>query len=139
VVWGQESQLAKSVKAIPAPSESVIKLGDTITYTLQVLGSGQALTVTDLLPAGISHPLTHTSSEGFVAYSSADRKLTWTGTPLTAQAVTITYPVTVTQSGTYAIVNTAHLTAAHGSTATASSMVIVEAQQVFLPCVFKWR
>jgi hypothetical protein len=139
VVWGQEPQLVKSVKAIPAPSESVIKLGDTITYTLQVLGSGQALTVTDVLAAGISHPLTYTSSDGSVGYEPAARKLTWKGALPVAQAVTITYPVTVTQSGTYAIINTAHLTPANGSTATASSMVIVEARQVFLPCVFKWR
>jgi len=141
VVWGQETQLTKSSQAVPAPSatlrtspsETVLGLGGAITYTLRVLGSGQALTVTDVLPAGISHPLTYTTSDGSIAYDSAARQLTWTGSPSMSQAITITYPVTVTQSGTYVIVNTAYMTAADGFTATASSLVIVEPRQMFLP------
>jgi len=138
VVWGQQTaQLQKSFQAVPATPGTLLSLGGTITYTLQVLGSGQALTVTDVLPARISHPLTYTTHYGSVTYEAATRKLTWTGSPATGQAVTITYPVTVTQSGTYAIINTAYMTATNGSTSTASATVIVEPRQVFLPCVFK--
>lgn len=138
VVWGQQTaQLQKSFQTVPATPGTLLSLGGTITYTLQVLGSGQALTVTDVLPARISHPLTYTTHYGSVTYEAATRKLTWTGSPATGQAVTITYPVTVTQSGTYAIINTAYMTATNGSTSTASATVIVEPRQVFLPCVFK--
>ena len=139
VVWGQETPLRKQAQAVPAPSDPLLSLGGTITYTLHVLGSGQALTVTDALPTGVSHPLTYTASYGPIAYDSGARKLTWTGAPSAGQPVTITYPVTVTQGGTYVIVNTAHMTMADGGTATASSTVIVEPQQVFLPCIFRQR
>jgi hypothetical protein len=139
VMWGQEPQLTKSAQAAPLPPETVLKPGGAITYTLQVLGSGQALTVTDALPAETSHPLAYTAGYGSIAYDPAERRLTWTGIPTTGQVVTITYPVTVTQGGSYAIINTAHLTAANGSTATASSTVIVEPRQVFLPCVLEQR
>jgi hypothetical protein len=139
IVWGQEPRLAKSAQAGPAPDDILLSLGSTITYALQVLGSGQALTVTDVLPARISHPLTYTTGYGSIAYDSAGRKLTWTGSPSMGQAVTITYPVTVTQSGTYAIVNTACLTTADGSASTASSVVIVEPWRLFLPYILKWR
>jgi hypothetical protein len=137
VVWGQEAQLQKSAQTTLAPSSTSTGLGDTITYTLRVSGSGQALTVTDVLPARISHPLMYTTSYGSIAYDSATRKLTWMGSPPTGQAVSITYPVTVTHSGTYAIINTAHILAANGSTLTATSTVIVDPRQVFLPCVLR--
>jgi len=136
VSWGQEAQFTKSAQAVPAPSGS-LSLGSMITYTLHVLGSGQSLTVTDVLPSGISHPLAYTTSYGSIAYDLALRKLTWRGAPLTGQPVTIVYPVTVTHSGTYAIVNVAHLTASNGGTATARSVVIVEAKRMFLPCVLR--
>ena len=137
VVWGQEPQLDKSAQALPADTR--LSLGDTITYTLQVLGSGQALTTTDVLPAGISHPLTYVSTDGSVDYEPSARRLTWIGAPAVSQVVTITYPVTVTQSGTYAIINTAYLTAVNGSTSTASYTVIVESYQMFLPYLLKQK
>jgi len=138
VSWGQKAQLTKSARSVLAPSGAV-SLGSTITYTLRVSGSGQPLTVTDVLPARISHPLAYTTSYGSIAYDPALRKLTWRGAPSTGQSTTIVYPVTVTQSGTYAIVNVAHLTAFNGSTSTASSVVIVEAKQMFLPCILRWK
>jgi hypothetical protein len=104
---------------------------------LEVEGSGQALDVVDVLPAQISHPLAYDASAGAVAYDPAARKLTWTGTPDVGQTVEITYPVTVVQNGTYAIVNTAYMTAADGGAFTARSIVIVEPYRVFLPAIFK--
>jgi len=145
VAWGQEGQLQLQKSAqttnvtVSAPSSISPGFGSTITYTVEVLGSGQVLTVTDALPATISHPLTYTASYGSIAYDSATRKLTWMDSPATGQAVSITYPVTVTQSGTYIIVNTATMTAADGSISTATSTVIVEPRQVFLPCVLRYR
>jgi len=139
VLWGQESQLTKTAEAVPAPSDRLVGLGDTITYTLGVLGSNQTLTVTDVLPVGISHPSEYAASYGTISYNPATRRLTWGGAPGMAQPVTITYEVTVTQSGTYAIVNTARMSAENGSVSTASSTVIVEPKQVFLPCVLRQR
>jgi len=136
VVWG-EAQFVKSAQTVPAPSDTLLGLGGTITYTLKAWGSGQALTVTDVLPARISHPLMYTADYGSTTYDSVARKLTWTGSPSTGQAVSITYPVTVTQGGTYAIINTAHITVANGGTSTASYTVFVEPRQMFLPCIFK--
>ena len=139
VVWGQEPQLSKSAWAVPAPSDTVLKRGGAITYTLQVLGSGQALTVTDILPEEVSHALRYNASDGSVGYDRAARAVTWTGSPSVGQTVLITYPVTVTQEGTYAIINTAHLTVANGSRYTASSTVIVEPRRCLLPCVLRQR
>jgi len=139
VVWGQEAPLKKSAQTAPAPPDTLLSLGGAITYTLRVLGSDQALTMTDVLPARISHPLTYTASYGSIAYDTGARELTWTGAPSAGQVVTITYPVTVTQGGTYTIVNTAHLAMADGGTSTASSTVIVEPWQAFLPSVFRQR
>jgi hypothetical protein len=139
VVWGQEPRLTKSAQAVPLPSDTLLSLGGTITYTLRALGFGQALTVTDNLSAKISHPLTYTANYGSLAYDSASRRLTWTGLPSTGQSIIITYVVTVMQGGTYAIVNTASMVAADGSTSTASATVIVEPWRAFLPYVLKRR
>ena len=137
VVWGQGILLHKAAQVEPLPGESVLGLGGTITYTLQAIGSGQAITVTDALPAEVSHPLTYTSSSGAVSYDSTTRTLLWVGTPDNGQVATIDYPVTVIQDGTYLLVNAAHLTTEDGHTYMASSMVLVEPYQAFLPLVLR--
>jgi hypothetical protein len=124
---------------VPASPEIGLTLGDTITYTLEVEGSGQALDVVDVLPAQVSHPLAYEASAGVIAYDSVARNLTWAGTPGVGQTVVIVYPVTVMQSGTYAIINTAYMTAADGGVFTASSTIIVEPRRCFLPCVLRQR
>ncbi len=134
VVWGQEPQLQKFAAT---DSPSWLRQGDTLTYTLRMPGSGHPLTVTDVLPAGVSHPLTYTASDGVVTYDLLARQLTWTGTPTVGLVVTLTCPVTVTRSGPYAIRNTAHLTSSTGATATASAVVIVDPLRLFLPCVLR--
>ena len=140
VVWGtiaQEPGLTKSARTDAAGHGTSLQPGGLITYTLHITGSGQALTVTDVLPTGVSHPLTYTASDGSVAYVPTARRLTWTGTPTASQAITLTFPVTTTHSGPYVIINTAHLTSATGATATASVMVVVDPVRLFLPCVLR--
>jgi len=139
IIWGQEPQLNKYHQTAPASPEIGLTSGDTITYTLEVEGSGQALDVVDVLPAQISHPLAYDASAGAVAYDPAARKLTWAGTPGVGQTVVIVYPVTVMQDGTYAIINTAYMTAADGGAFTARSTIIVEPRHFFLPCVLRQR
>ena len=137
VVWGQATPLGKSAQTGPMSAGTALKPGDTITYTLHITGSGQALTVTDVLPTEVSHPLTYTASDGSIAYDSTVRRLTWTGTPTANQVVTVSYPVTVIQSGSYTIKNTAHMTTATGSTFAADATILVGARQIFLPCIMK--
>ena len=139
VVWGQGVYLTKDARPVPAPSDALLGLGGTITYTLRVLTQGQAVTVTDDLPAGVSHPLAYTASYGPITYDSAARRLTWTGLPSAERVVTITFPVTVTQSGTYAIINTACLTAADGSTWKASRTVVTDPRRLLLPLILRRR
>jgi hypothetical protein len=137
VVWGQRAVLSKSAQTRPAPAEELLGLGGVITYTVQVIGSGQALTMTDALPAQVGVPLTQMATFGSVAYEAASHTLSWTGTPAAGQVVTVTYPVMVIQGGTYALLNTAHMTTAGGSDFSSSATVFVEPRQGFLPLALK--
>jgi hypothetical protein len=139
VHWGQASPLNKSAQAVPAYPGAALGLGSTVTYTLQVTGSEQALTMTDVLTASLSHPLAYEASSGAITYDSVARRLTWTGAPDTDQAVSITYAATVAQSGIHTIQNTAHLTTASGAVFTDSATVVVQTYRIFLPCILKRR
>ncbi len=134
VVWGRAlATINKRVSPI-APTR-----GDTITYTLTLLGNGQPLTLTDPLPAQTSPPLSITATEGTPTHDSLRHRLTWHGTPDTGKAVTITFPVTVLVNGPLAVLNTSSLTAADGFTSSAATTFIVDAFQVYLPLIARRR
>jgi len=113
-------------------SSALTTPGGVLTYTLAVVGSGQALTLTDELPAGISAPLSHSPNLAYTPH-----RLSWSGSPDVEQPVTLTYVVTVTALSRTALWNHAVLTQASSFTRTATALVLVEPAQVYLPLMVR--
>ena len=112
--------------------------GQRVTYTLSLVGSGQALTLTDNLPAQVSAPGPIQVTGGPAAnYNAGAHRLTWQGSPTSGQPVTITFPVTVSTqvSGSLAVLNTAVMTDTAGNVSTDAALFIVNAYRVWLPIV----
>ncbi len=133
VVWGQPvASITKNVWPTTATA------GQTITYTLALLGSGQPLTVTDRLPTQVSAPGTIQVSGGPAAnYDVGQHQLIWTGSPATGQPVTITFPVTVQSSGPLALNNTAVLTDSDAHVTDDTAVLLVDPRQIWVPVVMK--
>jgi len=113
-------------------SPAVAMPGDAITYTLTVVGSGQLLTLTDELPAQVSAPLVHSPA---LTYTS--HHLSWTGSPDAGESIVLTYAVTIVTLSQGALQNQAVLTQAGGLTWSATSLVLVNPVQAYLPLVVK--
>ena len=111
-----------------------------VTYSLTLLGNGQALTLTDNLPAQVSAPGPIQVWGGPAAsYDSETHHLAWSGSPDAGRPVTITFPVTVQAVGPLAVFNTVVLTDADGLVSADTVTMMVDARWVLLPLVFKNR
>lgn len=136
VIWGNPlAEVNKDVDVnVAAPTQ-----GQVVTYTLTLLGNGQALTLTDHLPTQVSGPgLIQTwPVEPAAEYDAGAHRLIWTGVPSSAEQVTITFPVTVQVAGPLAVSNTAVLTDAEGCVSTDTEMFIVDPIQVWLPVILR--
>jgi hypothetical protein len=129
VVWGETfPPLTKSAQPIRVNS------GGEVTYTLRWSGNGEALTLVDQLPAGLSAPSGLNASTGAVQYTPASRQVSWSGSPAAGQTVTLSYTVTAQESGPLALTNTAQLSGAGGSSS-ASALIIVDGFESYLPFV----
>jgi len=132
VIWGQP-QAAVNKQVWPATATN----GDTVTHTLSCLGTGQPLTMTDMLPDGLSAPGSINASSGNAHYEPLARQVVWTGIPATGQMVTVTFPVTVQVDGPLAISNTAALTADGVYKSSDTALLIVDGYPAYLPCTMK--
>jgi hypothetical protein len=111
-----------------------VRARQAITYTVSMLGSGRALTLTDDLPAEVSAPSTiQVLGGGAANFDQAQRRLTWHGSPLIGQPITITIPVTVLVASPAAIMNRAVLSDALPFTSWASTIVLANSHQRWLP------
>jgi hypothetical protein len=135
VVWGEPlASVHKTVQ--PATSTA----NQIVTYTVSLLGNGQALSLTDSLPAQVSAPGPIQVWEGPAAsYDAETHHVAWSGLPDVGQAVTITFPVTVQAAGPLAMFNTVVLTDAAGNVSIDTATMIVDGHQLFLPLVLKHR
>jgi hypothetical protein len=133
VVWGEPlASVHKGVRPIAPMAHQVV------TYTLALLGNGQALTLTDSLPAQVSAPGPIQVWGGPApSYDSDTHHLVWNGSPDVGQAVTITFPVTVQVAGPLAVFNTVNLIDADGLVSTDTATMIVDARRVVLPLILK--
>jgi hypothetical protein len=131
VVWGDP--LAEIKKQV-APSRA--GNGDTITYTLNWVGSGQSQSVIDTLPAGLSDPGTLEASSGTVSYDAEKRQIIWTGTPDAGRSVSLTYTVTVQVTGPIFLTNTATL-AFQNEVSTSTATLCIDCYIGYLPGIFK--
>lgn len=128
ILWGEPlAALNKEVWPVNA------MYGDTVTYTLSWLGTGQPLTMTDSVPNGLSAPGPINASGGTASYDAVARKVVWKGTPVAGQPTTVTFPVTVQVAGPLPLFNTAVLTDAEGRVSTDTATLMVDARLIWLP------
>ena len=134
VVWGQPTAaLNKQVWPINATN------GQVVTYTLSWSGAGQALTMTDTLPNGLSDPASIIASSGSVNYNPGTRQVVWTGTPSADQAVTVTFLATVQIDGPLALHNTAVLAADDETVSSDTATILIDGHRVYLPLATEGR
>lgn len=132
VVWGEA---AATVHKTIWPGTA--NMGQTVTYTLSLLGSGQALTLTDTLPTQVGAPgQIQVTGGGVATYDADTRRITWTGSPATGQAVTITFAVTVLVSNPQVVSNTATLSSAQG-VSTDTATFVANGHQRWLPLALR--
>jgi hypothetical protein len=112
--------------------------GTVITYTLRFTGTGNTLTLTDTLPAGLSAPDNFELMGTGVTpiYDSGQHRLTWSDTPPEGQRVTIRYTTTITTSERKSLVNVVSLTEAGDPPSFARAYVIANPHLTHLPQIF---
>jgi len=106
---------------------------DTVTYTVDILGNGLPLTLTDRLPDSLSAPGPIDVTLGQATYDPGQRLVSWNGSPEAGQWVTIEYAATVQIDGPVVLVNSATLTDAEGRVSTDEASVIVDAYHSYIP------
>ena len=127
VLWGDAvGTVEKSV------SSAVAMPGDTLTYTLTVVGSGEPLTVTDQLPAGVSAPFDYSSGLAYTPHL-----LRWTDHPAIGEPVALTYAVTVTAPSRTVLWNHVVLTQSGVPSAEAAALVLVDPVQIYMPLILR--
>jgi hypothetical protein len=125
VVWGSPvGTIGKT-----ASSASVMS-GEAITYSLDIVGSGQTINLTDYLPTGVSAP---TSLSPGLIYTP--HRLTWSGSPGPGLSVPLNYTVNAIAFSQTVLRNQAVITQTNGMTDTAETWVYVDPVRLFLPCV----
>jgi hypothetical protein len=133
VAWGAS---VASVNASVQPASA--STGQIATFTISLLGSGNAMTLTNDLPAALSAPvLAPSSSSGTISYNAASRRMAWHGTPSAGAPVTLTYPVTLVTSSRQVIRNTVILTDAVSGSVSSTALLIANGSQMYLPLTRK--
>jgi len=133
VVWGEPmASVEKGVRP------TISSEGETVTYTIRLLGSGRPLTLTDDLPAEVAFTgIVHLDGVGQASYDDRARRLVWTGTPAAGQPVTLTFSAQVLASGPLAVRNTAVLSDTAGGVSEDSAVFIVGGYSLYLPLVIR--
>jgi hypothetical protein len=131
VVWGDPAaRVSKQVWPVNPLA------GQQVTYTLSLIGSGQVLTMSDVLPTAVSAPGPITTIGSHPAtYDAAQHLLTWNAVVPIGQPVTVTFPVTVLASSPMAVRNTVVLTDALAGISTSEAVFIANSFSVSLPTV----
>ncbi|MFL5804498.1 MAG: hypothetical protein ACJ8CR_22480 [Roseiflexaceae bacterium] len=108
--------------------------GQQVRYTLQIVGNGNAVSLSDPLPAGVTlvgNPSV-TGSTATPSYNSPTRTIAWNATPAPLAIVTISYNATISTSATQAIANTATLTRGSAQKRV-TAVLIANPRRAFLP------
>jgi uncharacterized repeat protein (TIGR01451 family) len=125
VLWGDPVGTVEKTA-----SSAVVMTGDTLTYTITLVGSGQPMTLTDQLPAGVSAPFDCSSGLTYTPHL-----VRWTDLPAIGEPVALTYAVTVTAPSRTILWNHAVLTQSGESPAEAAALVLVDPVHVYVPLV----
>jgi hypothetical protein len=107
--------------------------GDSVTCTVNVIGNGKRLTLTDSVPSGVSTPDGLRASSGTVGYDWGQRLVTWIGQPQAGESVTIRYAVEIQVDGPLALFSTLSLSDSDGYVFSDQTAMIADPLQSFLP------
>jgi hypothetical protein len=115
--------------------------GDMVSFTLNMVGTGDSLLLTDTLPAAFGAPtsfeIAGTAAEP--AYDSDKHQVTWTDVAARGQAVTIRFAVPISTTERQTVTNQAHLHLVGYGHRTASTFLIANPYPLFLPLIYKYR
>jgi uncharacterized repeat protein (TIGR01451 family) len=131
IIRGSALSASKSVSSVTAEQN------DTLTYTLLVVGTGDAITLTDPIPAGTSYingSAQHNPALGTLTADST--QVRWTGILTAGEALEITFDVTVEAADPMAIVNRAELDTGSGI-GVLTAYTIANGLKTFLPNIMK--
>jgi uncharacterized repeat protein (TIGR01451 family) len=122
------------------PSKAVtpasVDFGETVEYTISLVGTGGRLAVTDILPNGLSYTPGTASVGPVIGQLRADSTgVFWSGTPAMDTQLTLSYAATVTTMGRRAIVNTAVVEGLGSADLRLTATVIANGDEVYLPLV----
>lgn len=133
VVWGEPVATVRKAVCPVNPSH-----GQQVTYTLHLLGSGQALTLTDDLPAQVGPPASiQLEGGGNAVYDPVDHRIGWTGNLAVGQPVTLTFPVTVLVRGPLAVYNTVVLADGGGNISSDTAFFVIDALSMYVPVILR--
>jgi uncharacterized repeat protein (TIGR01451 family) len=106
--------------------------GQQVTYTIQVVGDGNAVTLNDPLPTGLSFVNGSLTTSGGGQATQAGGAISWSGTPAFLTTITISFAAIVNANTSRPIINTATVT--RGSTQKSlTAMLIANPKRMFLP------
>jgi hypothetical protein len=134
ITWGHP---VVSIEKSAAPRSG--NENDPVTYTLNVLGSGQSLTLTDTLPTGVSAPggFALEGTSVMPTYDSMHHRLQWSDTVPADNPVTLSYVVTLTTSAHQILTNSAELRGNGGDIVSTTATILANPHRFYLPTVLK--
>jgi len=122
-------------------SQTAVQVGDTLTYTVQIVNNTGELTntvqLTDTLPAGLTYVPGSLSATSGMADDSNAPTLTWVGILTPTPSITITYAVSVDVDFPQALTNTATISSPGHAPITRSATVIANGEKAYLPLVLR--
>jgi hypothetical protein len=130
VVWGT---LGGAIQAKVHPT--IVDLGNTVTYTLTFIGTGQPMTLTDNLPALVGAPMSLQASAGSITYTLGLHRVQWSGTLGAAIPATVTFPVEVLAATPQAVSNTVQLADGVTGVSSSTAVFVANGQEVYLPLI----
>jgi uncharacterized repeat protein (TIGR01451 family) len=137
--------LLQAEGAYPEPSKRVVPasadVGQSLTYTLSLVGTGTPVTITDTFPDGLQY-VTRTAHIEPPTGSIEVRPLhiRWSGTLSTGTHLVLSYATMVVTTARRVIVNVATVEGLGSADSSLTATVIVNSAKVYLPVVLKgWR
>jgi uncharacterized repeat protein (TIGR01451 family) len=122
------------VPATKTTSNQAPQTGDTFTYTVTLIGSGVPVTVIDAIPAGTEYYPGSVSGGWF----NADlNQVEFTGTPEAGQVHSVLFGVTLVETRTVIITNTAMVIIGSNEPLYPSRIIVANGQNMFLPIISK--
>lgn len=118
-------------------SSRIAEAGDTLTYTISLVGTGATAAITDSIPGGVTYVPDSTRVQPQVGtLSDEDDLIRWTAWLTNHIPLKLTFAVTVTVTEPFAIVNTASVDDG-AETRELTAVTIANGFKLYLPVVMK--